>query len=70
MDERRVFSAAGHTPVPIKSAQRAIRLRSALRKQLAVMWVIDGRKTRDVIASSCHGELDPDAPGIRAGSDL
>ena len=33
MDERRVFSAAGHTPVPIQSAQRAIRLRSALRKQ-------------------------------------
>jgi hypothetical protein len=41
-----------------------------LTKQLAVMWVIDGRKARDVIAPSCHGELDPNAPGIRGGSDL
>jgi hypothetical protein len=30
-----------------------------LTKQLAVMWVIDGRKARDVIAPSCHDELNP-----------
>jgi hypothetical protein len=36
-----------------------------MTKQLAVMWVIGGRKVRDIMASNCRGELDPVVRGIR-----